>query len=53
MARKTAPHRGTGKKRAGAGDGPSKAELMEQAKRRDIPGRSRMSKDELRQALGA
>ena len=53
VARKTAPHRGTGKKRAGAGGEPSKAELMEHAKRRDIPGRSRMSKDELRQALRA
>jgi len=53
VARKTAPHRGTGKRRAGAGGEPSKAELMEHAKRRDIPGRSRMSKDELRQALRA
>jgi hypothetical protein len=52
VAKKTAPHRGTGKKRAASGDGPSKAELMERAKRRDIPGRSRMSKDELSQALG-
>jgi hypothetical protein len=50
VARKTAPHRGTGKRAEGE---PSKAELMEQARRRDIPGRSRMSKDELRQALGA
>ena len=50
VAKKTAPHRGTGKREKAE---PSKAELMEQAKRRDIPGRSRMSKDELRQALGA
>jgi hypothetical protein len=30
---------------------PTRAELYERAKRRDLPGRSRMSKDELREAL--
>jgi hypothetical protein len=46
VARKTAQHRKTG-------DGASKAELMAEAKKRDVPGRSRMSKDELRRALHA
>lgn len=32
-------------------DGPTKAELYEQAQKADIPGRSRMDKDELQQAL--
>jgi hypothetical protein len=43
IARKTARHRG---------NGPTKAELYEQAKKRDIPGRSRMSKAQLEKALG-
>ena len=49
VARKTAKPRRAG----GSGDGrePSRAELYEQAKRRGIPGRSKMSKGELRQAL--
>jgi hypothetical protein len=34
-----------------AGEGASKAELYAEAKRRDIPGRSRMDKAELRRAL--
>ncbi|NUP03704.1 MAG: hemerythrin domain-containing protein [Nonomuraea sp.] len=33
------------------GDGPTKAELYEQAQKADIPGRSQMDKDELQQAL--
>ncbi|HYZ62855.1 MAG TPA: DUF6496 domain-containing protein [Acetobacteraceae bacterium] len=37
--------------RARAEGNPSRAELYEQAKRADIPGRSRMSKAELQQAL--
>lgn len=31
--------------------GPSKSELYDEARSREIPGRSRMSKDELQQAL--
>jgi hypothetical protein len=45
VARKTARHRGTGR------DGPTKAELMAEARKRDIPGRSRMDKEALRRAL--
>jgi hypothetical protein len=50
VARKTAKPRRAG---GSGGDGrePSRAELYEQAKRRGIPGRSKMSKGELRQAL--
>lgn len=32
-------------------EGPSKSELYRQAKKRDIPGRSKMSKSELQRAL--
>lgn len=35
-----------------SGNAPTRQELYEQAKRRDIPGRSKMSKSELQQALG-
>jgi hypothetical protein len=45
VARKTARHRRAGKE-------PTKAELMAEARRRDLPGRSRMDKAELRHALG-
>ncbi len=45
VAKKTAKYRG------GRGE-PTKAELMERARKRDIPGRSRMNKDELARALG-
>jgi hypothetical protein len=38
--------------KAEPGGSETKAELYAQAKRRDIPGRSRMGKDELRKALG-
>ncbi len=41
----------TGKRRAGSG-GPSKQELYEEAKKKDIPGRSKMGKAELQRALG-
>ena len=42
----------TGQARAeGKGDGTTRAELYEQPKRRDIPGRSKMSKAELERAL--
>ncbi|MBE1585991.1 hemerythrin domain-containing protein [Nonomuraea angiospora] len=36
---------------AGSGEGASKSELYEQAKKADIPGRSQMDKEELAQAL--
>ena len=42
----------TGRGRTGSGgSGTTRAELYERAKRRDIPGRSRMSKAELERAL--
>ena len=47
---------GTSRRRATGGSGrvtgPTKAELMERAKKRNIHGRSRMSKGELQRALG-
>ncbi|HEX4303963.1 MAG TPA: DUF6496 domain-containing protein [Rhizomicrobium sp.] len=47
---------GTSRRRAtggsGRASGPTKAELMDRAKRRNIAGRSRMSKGELQRALG-
>jgi hypothetical protein len=46
IARKTARHRGD------ESSGPTKAELYEQAKKRDISGRSKMSKAQLEKALG-
>jgi hypothetical protein len=45
VAHKTAKYRG------GKGE-PTKAELMEQARKRDLPGRSKMNKAELQKALG-
>ena len=39
------------RKRTGAGTPKTRAELYEEAKRRDIPGRSRMGRDELAKAL--
>ena len=51
----TAEARAEGKKsthhRTRGGDGTTKAELYEKAKGRHIPGRSKMSKDELERAL--
>jgi hypothetical protein len=41
----------TARHRARRGDGKTKAELYKEAKRRHIPGRSKMSKDELERAL--
>jgi hypothetical protein len=38
-------------RRSTAGRGPTRAELYERAKRRKVPGRSRMSKAELQRAL--
>ena len=43
----------TSRARSGNGDGQTKAQLYEQAKRRDIPGRSKMSKAQLERALHA
>lgn len=47
---------GSSRRRATGGSGrvtgPTKAELMERARRRNISGRSRMSKGELQRALG-
>jgi len=45
VARKTAPYR------SGTGE-PTKADLMAEARKRDIKGRSKMSKAELAKALG-
>jgi hypothetical protein len=50
VARETARHRGTGK---AAGGRRTKAELYAEAKRRDVPGRSRMSRDELERAVSS
>jgi hypothetical protein len=51
-AKKSAsPRERLGKKRAGAASRHTRAELYQEAKRRDIPGRSRMSKSELERAL--
>jgi hypothetical protein len=45
-------HGETSKQRAeGSGREPTRSELYERAKRRNIPGRSKMSKQELQQAL--
>jgi hypothetical protein len=48
--------RGTSRRRAtggsGRSSGPTKTELMQRAKERNITGRSRMSKGELQRALG-
>ena len=49
----SAPHRGG--KRSGRGEGPqgpTKDQLYNDAKRRNIKGRSTMTKDQLKQALG-
>lgn len=52
VAKKTAPYRETGGKAKGSRSQPTKAELYEQAKKRDIPGRSKMNRDQLEKALG-
>ena len=52
VARKVADTRDKGASAKGQGPkGPSRARLYEEAKERDIPGRSRMSRAELEQAL--
>jgi hypothetical protein len=38
-------------KRNERGDGPTKAELYERAKKQDVPGRSKMSKSQLEKAV--
>jgi hypothetical protein len=40
------------RKRSGASTPKTRAELYEEAKRRDVPGRSKMGRDELARALG-
>jgi hypothetical protein len=40
------------RKRHGGSSPTTRAELYEEAKRRDVPGRSRMGRDELARALG-
>ena len=50
VADKTSHHRETGHNHDGGA--PSKAALYEQAKAKNIPGRSKMSRDELAKALG-
>lgn len=42
---------GKGAKHNASGNGKTRQELYEEAKRRDVPGRSRMSKAELERAL--
>jgi hypothetical protein len=46
VARKTAPYRHHNSHES------SKADLMEEARRRGLPGRSRMDRETLRRALG-
>ena len=46
VAKKTAPYRKTGH-----GDDRTKADLYAEARKRDIPGRSKMTKDQLAKAL--
>lgn len=40
------------RKRRGGSEPKTRAELYEEAKRRDLPGRSKMGRDELARALG-
>ncbi|MFF1626009.1 plasmid stabilization protein [Streptomyces sp. NPDC058272] len=49
--RKSAPQRGGERSHSGA-QGPTRDQLYEEAKRRNIDGRSSMNKQELRKALG-
>jgi len=51
QARAQSSRKPTGAK-SGGGEGATRQELYEQAKRRKVPGRSRMSKAELERALG-
>jgi hypothetical protein len=50
VARKTADDRETGHARRAAG-GPTKAELMDKARARNVPGRSKMNKAQLEKAV--
>jgi hypothetical protein len=50
-ARAKAEGKQTARHRARGTDGKTRAELYEEAKRRDLPGRSRMSKAELERSL--
>lgn len=43
--------RAAAKSRTSSGSGPTKAELYERAKKRNVPGRSKMDKAELARAL--
>jgi len=52
VARKAASARQAEAGRKGGAREPTKADLMEQARRRGIPGRSHMDKEALRRALG-
>jgi hypothetical protein len=49
--RKSAPERGGERSESGS-QGPTKDQLYEEAKKKNVEGRSSMNKDELRQALG-
>jgi hypothetical protein len=40
------------RKRSGSSEPKTRAELYQEAKRRDLPGRSKMGRDELARALG-
>ena len=51
LARKLLEERGRGAAQAYASDGPTRDELYEEAKRLDVPGRSSMTKEELRRAV--
>ncbi len=51
-SRPAAARAGTARRTAGRGAGMTKAQLYNEAKRRKVPGRSRMSKGELAKAVG-
>lgn len=53
VAKKAAAARKASHKTGGRESGPTKAELMQKARAKNIPGRSTMSKGELEQALNA
>ncbi|MER2249009.1 hypothetical protein ABS772_03670 [Methylorubrum podarium] len=53
VAKKAASARKTGKTSNKGGSGATKAELMQKARKQDIPGRSKMTKGELERALSA
>ena len=53
VAKKAASARKTGKTSNKGGSGATKAELMQKARKQDIPGRSKMTKNELERALSA